>query len=97
MLYPAKDPNFFSLKIHHGGMFSESPGRKYVNGRFSFVDNIDVDLFSVIELNEMILMLGYEGDRIMYYQYLIPDLDLDHGLRALGSDQMFMNLVGMYC
>ena len=64
---PAKDPNFFSLKIHHGGMFSDAPGRQYVNGRVSFVDNVDVDLFSVIDLNEIFMMLGYGGDRIMYY------------------------------
>ncbi|GJT94984.1 hypothetical protein Tco_1090502, partial [Tanacetum coccineum] len=49
--------------------------------------------FSAIELNEMIMMLGYTWDRIMYYQYLIHDLDLDNGLRDLGSDQDVLELV----
>lgn len=77
----------FSMKIHHGGMFTDPPGRMYVNGTESFIDNVDTDLFSVIELNDMIMMIGYRGDKKMYYKYMVPDSDLDNGLRALGSDQ----------
>ncbi|GJX24971.1 hypothetical protein Tco_0231267 [Tanacetum coccineum] len=59
--------NMFSIKFHHGGRFTNTPGRIYVN--------------------------GYTWDRIMYYQYLIHDLDLDNGLRDLGSDQDVLELV----
>ncbi|PWA62705.1 hypothetical protein CTI12_AA361340 [Artemisia annua] len=26
-------PNIFSMKVHHGGIFTSSPSRKYVNGK----------------------------------------------------------------
>ena len=67
MFYTGSDPNFFTLKIHHGGMFSDPPRRGYVNGNVSFIDNVDVDLFSVIELNDMVMSIGYSGEMIMYY------------------------------
>ena len=86
-VFAGNDSNMFSMKIHHGGMFTDPPGRMYVNGTESFIDNVDTDLFSVIELNDMIMMIGYRGNKKMYYQYMVPDSDLDNGLRALGSDQ----------
>nr|GEX97298.1 transposase, MuDR [Tanacetum cinerariifolium] len=79
-------------EIHHGGLFSDLPRRTYVNGIESFIDNVDIDLFYVIELNEMVLLIGYSSDKIMYYQYMIPDHDLDNGLRALGQSNV--NAVG---
>ncbi|GJR58101.1 hypothetical protein Tco_1500263 [Tanacetum coccineum] len=36
----------FSLKIHYTGCFTESPGRKYVNGDFDFFDCIDIDEYN---------------------------------------------------
>ena len=93
MFSTGSDPNFFTLKIHHGGMFSDPPRRRYVNGNVSFIDNVDVDLFSIIELNDMVMSIGYSGEMIMYYQYMIPDLDLDNGLRALGGDQDVQGLI----
>nr|KAJ0190361.1 hypothetical protein LSAT_V11C800434420 [Lactuca sativa] len=63
------------------------PGRKYAEGRLAFFDFVDTDLFSVHDLNDMILEIGYSKDDIMYYNYRIPNLDLDFGLKALGNDQ----------
>ncbi|CAI9263334.1 unnamed protein product [Lactuca saligna] len=76
----------FSLKIYHGGEFSKFPGRQYVNGRHSYIDFLDADEFSVHELDSMMLQLGYDGNRKMYYHFKKPDSDLDVGLMALGSD-----------
>ncbi|CAI9269081.1 unnamed protein product [Lactuca saligna] len=79
--------NFFTLKIHHGGFFTKFPGRKYIEGRLSFFDFVDTDLFSVHDLNDMIREIGYSKDDTMYYHYRIPNLDLDFRLKALGNDQ----------
>lgn len=84
----------FSLKIHHGGFFTESPGRKYIEGTYNFIDFIDIDLFSVIEIHDMIEKLGYKRkDCVMYYHFKIPNNDLDYGLQALGNDGDVLNLV----
>nr|GEX29977.1 transposase, MuDR [Tanacetum cinerariifolium] len=88
------DETLFSLKIHHGGFFTEPLGRCYTNGTFNYVELVDVDLFSVIELQEMLKTLGYKNKKNkMYYHFKIPNNNLDHGLQALGNDADVMNLV----
>ena len=83
------------MKIHHGGFFTEPPGRTYTNGKHNYVDFIDVDLFSVIELNDMVKMLGYKGKGCkMFYHWRVPNSELDYGLQALGGDMDVLNLVG---
>ncbi|GJS21174.1 putative RNA-directed DNA polymerase, eukaryota, reverse transcriptase zinc-binding domain protein [Tanacetum coccineum] len=92
--YSKYDETLFSLKIHHGGFFTEPPGRCYTNGTFNHVDFVDADLFSVIELHEMLKTLGYKNKKNkMYYHFKIPNNNLDHGLQALGNDADVMNLL----
>ena len=67
-------------------MFTDSPGRTYANGDFAFYDCIDIDEFSVHELNGIVKELGITGKNIMYYSFLRPDMNLDKGLYALGND-----------
>ncbi|GJZ76658.1 hypothetical protein Tco_0641330 [Tanacetum coccineum] len=87
--YSNYDETLFSLKIYLGGFFTEPPGRCYTNGTFNYVD-----LFSVIELQEMLKTLGYKNKKNkMYYHFKIPNNNLDHGLQALGNDADVMNLV----
>ncbi|CAI9276085.1 unnamed protein product [Lactuca saligna] len=45
--------NYFTLKIHYSGVFTKAPGRKYVDGVVAYVDDVDTDLFSVHELDDM--------------------------------------------
>nr|GEU92852.1 hypothetical protein [Tanacetum cinerariifolium] len=40
--------------VNYAGCFTESPGRRYVNGDFAYFDCIDIDEFSVYELNDMV-------------------------------------------
>ncbi|GKB15557.1 hypothetical protein Tco_0849480 [Tanacetum coccineum] len=88
------DGNLFSLKIHHGGFFTEPPGRCYTNGTFNYVDFVDSDLFSVMELQEMLKTLGYPMKKNkMYYHFKIPNSNLDYGLQAFGNDADVINLV----
>jgi hypothetical protein len=68
-------------------MFKGFPGRLYVNGSTDFIDLIDIDKFSVHELDEILEILGYPAEDIRYYHYLVPKADLDVGLRALGNDE----------
>ncbi|GJV81852.1 hypothetical protein Tco_1517722 [Tanacetum coccineum] len=48
---------------------------------------IEYDKFSVHDLNEVMVELGYvNNDDPIYYHYMIPGTDLEIGLRALGND-----------
>ncbi|KAL4573287.1 hypothetical protein LXL04_020087 [Taraxacum kok-saghyz] len=78
--------NFFSLQIHHGGMFTKSRSRRYVDGTVDYFYYVDIDLFSVHELDAMVKELGYVERQGLNYHFLIPELDLDFGLLPLVID-----------
>jgi hypothetical protein len=54
---------------------------------------VDTDVFSVHELNAMMVELGYPSDEVMYYNFKIPGQSLDVGLRALGCDADVLNML----
>ncbi|KAL4573250.1 hypothetical protein LXL04_020049 [Taraxacum kok-saghyz] len=78
--------NFFSLKIHHGGMFTTSRSRRKVDGTIDFFNYVDTDLFSVHEVDAMVKELGYMEKKGLNYHFLILELDLDFGLLPLVID-----------
>ncbi|KAJ9568363.1 hypothetical protein OSB04_004329 [Centaurea solstitialis] len=79
-------PPLVSFKIHHGGRFTNTPGRQYLGGKTHYVELVDTDTFSVHELQDMMHEIGYTTPRPTYYHFLVPGKDLDNGLHALGSD-----------
>ena len=81
------DSTLFSIKLHHGGLFTKSPNRKYSNGNITFVDLIDCDQFSIHEIDSILEDLGHDGHRVMFYHFLKPDCDLDNGLEPLACDK----------
>ncbi|GJT87824.1 mutator type transposase [Tanacetum coccineum] len=87
LIFQTTQETMFSLKVNYAGCFTESPGRSYVNGDFAYLDCIDIDEFSVHELNDMVKKIGFSGKNIMYYSFLKPDISLDNGLYALGNDE----------
>ncbi|KAL8188723.1 hypothetical protein R6Q57_029743 [Mikania cordata] len=86
-------PNYFSFKLHHGGVFKKFPGRRYVNGRVSFIDNLDIDEFLVHKIDWMVKDLDlYKPGVHYFYHFQVPGKDLDFGLVALGNDSDVINL-----
>lgn len=71
------------MKVHHAGMFTPPPCRKYVSGSFTYFDTVDIEEFFVHELNDKVKKLGYSENVIMYYQFKKPYGDLDNGMHAL--------------
>ncbi|GKA25406.1 hypothetical protein Tco_0711515 [Tanacetum coccineum] len=65
------------------------PGRMYVSGRVDIFDMVDIDLFTVVTLNMMVLKLGCTGKfEPMFYNYLKPLTSLDEGLYALACEEV---------
>nr|GEW43634.1 hypothetical protein [Tanacetum cinerariifolium] len=57
-------------------------------GRVDIFDMVDIDLFTVVALNTMVLKLGYTGEsEPMFYNYLILLTSLDVGLYALACEE----------
>nr|KAJ0188394.1 hypothetical protein LSAT_V11C900465720 [Lactuca sativa] len=82
----------FTIKLHHGGRFIKFPGISYIEGKLYHVHLVDMDEFSVHELDEVMLKLGYEVPPVIYYHYQLPNEDLEFGLRALGNDVDVLSL-----
>nr|KAJ0200449.1 hypothetical protein LSAT_V11C600329540 [Lactuca sativa] len=76
----------FSVRLHHGGQFTKFPGRKYINGKQNYVDLLDIDTFSIHDIDEMMEELGHiDSDQtLLYYHFLRPFGDLDFGLFCFG-------------
>ncbi|GJT46593.1 hypothetical protein Tco_0955308 [Tanacetum coccineum] len=85
-------PTVFCLKINHGGAFTPPHKIRYKGGKVNWVDTIDSDVFSVVEVNNMMKELGYEKPSFDYY-YKEPKNDLDNGLKKLSSDQDVLQML----
>ncbi|PWA43786.1 transposase, MuDR [Artemisia annua] len=82
-----KFPIVFCLKINHGGAFTSHPKVRYIGGKVNWIDTIDSERFSVVEVATMMQELGYEnGSSGMDFFYKLPNSDLDNGLRKLETD-----------
>ncbi|GJS02396.1 putative transposase, mutator type, MULE transposase domain protein [Tanacetum coccineum] len=64
------------------------PSRIHVSGRVDIFDMVNIDLFTIIALNMMVLKLGYTGkSEPIFYNYLKPLTNLDKGLYALAYEE----------
>ncbi|GKC44048.1 hypothetical protein Tco_1061770 [Tanacetum coccineum] len=64
------------------------PGRMYVNGHVDIFVMIDIDLFTVVALNMMVVQLGYISEsELLFYNYLRPLTSLDEGLYSLACEE----------
>ncbi|GJS87545.1 mutator type transposase [Tanacetum coccineum] len=79
-------PSVFCLKINHGGTFTPPPMTRYKGGKVNWVDDIDSDTFSIVEVTSMLQELGYENPCMAYY-YKKPNLELENGLVELVVDK----------
>nr|GEV56188.1 hypothetical protein [Tanacetum cinerariifolium] len=60
----------------------------YVSGRVDIFDMVDINLFTVVALNMMVLKLGYTcKSELIFYNYLRPLTSLDEGLYALACEE----------
>nr|GEV38375.1 transposase, mutator type [Tanacetum cinerariifolium] len=83
--------NLFSIKLHYGERFTDSPNKQYVDVELCFVDMVDIDDFKVDLLNTVIGIIGYEDDDELVLYYKIPLKSSDVGLKHVVSDTNIIN------
>ncbi|GJV65367.1 hypothetical protein Tco_1476195 [Tanacetum coccineum] len=83
--------NLFSIKLHFGGRFTDSPNKQYADGEFCFVGMLDIDDFKVDILNSVMCSIGYEDDDELLLYYKIPLKSLDVGLKQVVSETDISN------
>ncbi|GJZ55673.1 hypothetical protein Tco_0610866, partial [Tanacetum coccineum] len=65
LVHSGADKTYYDLRDMYGGhvwrriLLPMYPGRMYVSGRVDIFDMVDIDLFTVVALNMMVLKLGY--------------------------------------
>ncbi|GJS65313.1 hypothetical protein Tco_0679877 [Tanacetum coccineum] len=60
----------------------------YVSGLVDIFDMVDIDLFTIVALNMIVVKLGYTCEsETMFYNYLRPFTSLDEGLYALDYEK----------
>lgn len=82
--------DLFTVEVHHLGRFVENPVR-YVEGVVNHVDDCDPDLWSKLEVEDIVESLGYPKYKMLWYR--IPGLGLEKGLRVIGTDKDSMHMV----
>ncbi|MFS7967236.1 hypothetical protein Hanom_Chr09g00783421 [Helianthus anomalus] len=73
----------FCFKVFHGGKFTDFPNRVYEGGKSDYVDLLNKDHFSLIDMHDIAQKLGYKNGLILNYHYLLPYHYLDYCLRPL--------------
>lgn len=51
----------------YSGIFTKPPIKKCINNILSYIDDIDSDLFSVHEFDDIVWELGYQIEQTIYY------------------------------
>ena len=74
----------FDFIIHHSGNFEWNPNLEYVGGEVSTMANVDLDLLSHFEIQDIYAEVRGPINSRIYY--LILGGDLEQGLRLITSD-----------
>ena len=76
--------HFWLNTIHHNGNFEWNPSLEYIGGEVSTMANVDPDLLSHFEIQDICAEVGGSINNRIYY--LIPGGDLEQGLGLITSD-----------
>ncbi|KAL4587996.1 hypothetical protein LXL04_000874 [Taraxacum kok-saghyz] len=81
-----KFENLCSFKIHHSGLFMKNRGVTYEYGAVDYYDFVDMDVFSIHELADMVRELDNQHSEPISFKFHIPGTQLDVGLLPLLTD-----------
>ncbi|KAL4588918.1 hypothetical protein LXL04_001818 [Taraxacum kok-saghyz] len=74
-------PTLFTIKLYHGGEFTNFRDRKYIDGKVNYVDMVDIDEFSIHDLDAIMRGLRYGVPPYIYYHFLVPNGDFQFGFK----------------
>lgn len=83
LLLKCADIDCFSIKLFHGGVWTENP-KRYNSGFVEYFDFCNVDEMSLLELFEMVKECGGFGCNELWYKD--PGTDIEKGLFKLETD-----------
>ncbi|KAL4564882.1 hypothetical protein LXL04_028957 [Taraxacum kok-saghyz] len=81
-----KFENLCSFKIHHSGLFMKNRGVTYEYGAVDYYDFVDMDVFCIHELADMVRELDNQHSEPISFKFHIPGTQLDVGLLPLLTD-----------
>ncbi|KAL4574842.1 hypothetical protein LXL04_021681 [Taraxacum kok-saghyz] len=81
-----KYENLCSFKIHHSGLFMKNRGVTYEYGAIDYYDYVDMDVFYIHELADMVRELDNQHSEPISFHFHIPGTQLDFGLLPLLTD-----------
>ncbi|KAL4563474.1 hypothetical protein LXL04_027517 [Taraxacum kok-saghyz] len=81
-----KYENLCSFKIHHSGLFMKNRGVTYEYRAIDYYDYVDMDVFSIHELADMVRELDNQHSEPISFHFHIPGTQLDFGLLPLLTD-----------
>ncbi|CAI9278342.1 unnamed protein product [Lactuca saligna] len=90
-------PTLFTIKLYHGGEFTKFPDVQYIDGSVNYVDMVDIDTFSVHELDAIMKGFRYGVPPVIYYHFLVPGGDFHFGLKPLGNDDDLRTFAQYVC
>lgn len=88
-------PALFTIKLYHNGEFTRFPDVKYIDGNISYVDMVDIDEFSVHQLNIVIKGLGYVVPLMIYYHLRISNCDFIVDFMIWVTKKMYATLLSL--
>ena len=77
--------DYFTIALHHGGLFQDLPNVSYVGGEVNYWDDVDPDRMSLPKLWKIIKQVGYLSYDNVYY--LLSGRTLDNKLMELKIDE----------
>ncbi|KAK1409080.1 hypothetical protein QVD17_35605 [Tagetes erecta] len=84
----ADRPEYFSLKVYHGGYFTGMSGKTYDYASITFVDFLKVHEFTVSEMYIIYPEFGYGFTPMnIWFYFKTSDGDLDTGLLPLRNSE----------
>ncbi|KAI8566746.1 hypothetical protein RHMOL_Rhmol02G0065900 [Rhododendron molle] len=81
----------FTIRIHHGGKFFNSPTIRYEGGCVEPCENCIPDVMSLITIGDIVGTLGYTG--MINYYYVMTGKNINNGLRMLLTDNDVLEMI----
>ncbi|MFS7946852.1 hypothetical protein Hanom_Chr06g00541241 [Helianthus anomalus] len=61
-MFTTNQSKFCTLKVYHGGEFLDYPGREYVNGKITYVDDVNTEGLNFDVLDQIMKCLSVDSD-----------------------------------